>query len=176
MQQLEALQLVKQGAAQQVFASNHMVIILPRANSAQIKSPEDLRRPGIKLVIAAEAVPAGKYARQALHSLDTIYGKEFSVRALSNVVSNEENVRQVVSKVQLGEADAGIVYVSDAAAAPELQTLPIPEDANPPTHYPIAVLMSSDRPELAQAFIGYVLSAEGQSRLAAWGFLPPARQ
>jgi molybdate transport system substrate-binding protein len=176
MQQLEALGLVKEGSAQQVFASNHMVIILPQANPAGIKSPEDLGRPGIKLIIAAEAVPAGKYAREALNNLDAIYGKDFSARALSNVVSNEENVRQVVSKVQLGEADAGIVYISDTAAAPELKTLSLPEDASPPAHYPIAALTGSDHPELAQAFVAYVLSSEGQGRLRAWGFLSPPPQ
>jgi molybdate transport system substrate-binding protein len=92
---------------------------------------------------------------------------------LANVVSNEDNVKQVVSKVQLGEADAGIAYVSDIAASPELKTIEILVDLNVIAKYPIAPLVASENAELAQAFVDYVLSAEGQAVLQKWGFAPP---
>jgi molybdate transport system substrate-binding protein len=81
-------------------------------------------------------------------------------------------VKQVAAKIQLGEADAGIVYVSDAVAAPELQTIQIPADANVRAQYPIAVLAAAPHPDLAAAFVATVLSAAGQAILKKWGFTP----
>ena len=91
---------------------------------------------------------------------------------LANVVSNEDNVRQVMAKVQLGEADAGIVYTSDAVAAPGLQTIEIPAGMNVIARYPIAPLAKSENADLAREFIAYVLSADGQAILQKWGFAP----
>ena len=93
---------------------------------------------------------------------------------LANVVSNEDNVKQVVAKVQLGEADAGIVYSSDAIAAPDLKTIIIPPNANVVAKYPIALLKAAPSPALAQGFVDFVLSPEGQSILKKWGFTPIA--
>jgi molybdate transport system substrate-binding protein len=90
------------------------------------------------------------------------------------VVSNETNVKQVVAKVQLGEADAGIVYVSDAIAAPELKTIEFPTADNVIAKYPIAVLTSAPQPDLAASFIACVLSSDGQAILKKWGFIPVA--
>jgi molybdate transport system substrate-binding protein len=92
---------------------------------------------------------------------------------LANVVSNEDNVRQVVAKVQLGEADAGIVYTSDAVAATALRTIEIPAALNVIASYPIAPLARSENANLAKAFIAYVLSEDGQAVLQKWGFAPP---
>ena len=160
--------------APQVFLSNKLVVILPADNPAGLEKLEDLAKPGIKLVLAAEEVPVGKYARQALDAMNGQFGTDFKDKVLANIVSNEDNVKQVVAKVQLGEADAGIVYTSDAVAAPELQTIEIPAQLNVIANYPIAPLTQSAHADLATAFINYVLSPEGQAVLQKWGFAPPA--
>ncbi|HSL42594.1 MAG TPA: molybdate ABC transporter substrate-binding protein, partial [Anaerolineales bacterium] len=120
----------------------------------------------------AEEVPVGRYTRQSLDLMNDQFGIDFKDRVLANVVSNEDNVRQVVAKVQLGEADAGIVYTSDAVAAPELNRIEIPAELNVLAEYPIAPLTQSANMELGAAFIEYVLSAEGQAVLQKWGFAP----
>ncbi len=160
------------GDAPQIFLTNKLVIILPSDNPAAIAKLKDLANPGLKLVLAAEEVPVGKYSRQALDLMNGSFGADFKDKVLANVVSNEDNVKQVVAKVQLGEADAGIVYTSDAVAAPELKSIEIPAELNTIAKYPIAPLVSSEHSELAQAFIQYVLSSEGQAILAEWGFGP----
>jgi molybdate transport system substrate-binding protein len=159
--------------APQVFLNNKLVVILPSNNPAALENLEELAKPGIKLVIAAEEVPVGKYARQALDAMNGQFGSDFKDKVLANVVSNEDNVKQVVAKVQLGEADAGIVYTSDAVAAPELKTIEIPVELNVIAKYPIATLSNSANADLATAFIDYVLSGDGQSVLQKWGFAPP---
>ncbi len=156
----------------QVFLTNKLVVILPSNNPTALKKLEDLATPGIKIVFAAEEVPVGKYARQALDLMDASFGAGYKDKVLANIVSNENNVRQVVAKVQLGEADAGIVYASDVIAAPELKSIEIPTDLNIIARYPIAPLVKSKNGDLAAKFIEYVLSAEGQALLAKWGFTP----
>jgi molybdate transport system substrate-binding protein len=157
-----------------VFLTNQLVVILPQANPAGIASLEDLAKPGLKLVLAAEEVPAGRYAREVLENLNAVFGAEFKEEVLANVVSNEDNIRQAVTKVQLGEADASIVYVSDAIAVPELQQIVIPAEMNVIAEYPIAPLVGSANTELANVFIDYLLSPEGQATLQKWGFTPIA--
>jgi molybdate transport system substrate-binding protein len=158
----------------QDFSTNQLVVVLPSGNPAKLESLKDLANPGIKMVLADESVPAGKYARQILSNMsqNPEYGKYFEADVLANVVSNETDVRQVVTKVELGEADAGIVYVSDAVAAPELITIPIPVQFNIIAKYPIAILANSPRPDLAETFIGYLVSPAGQAILDKWGFIP----
>jgi molybdate transport system substrate-binding protein len=155
-----------------VFLTNQLVVVLPKQNPAGITTLEDLGKPGLKLVLAAEEVPAGKYAREILENLNASFGGDYKEGVLANVVSNEDNIRQAVTKVQLGEADASIVYMSDAVAVPELQRIVIPADVNVIAEYPIAPLAASKNTELANEFIKYVLSSEGQSILAKWGFTP----
>jgi molybdate transport system substrate-binding protein len=159
--------------APQTFLYNKLVVIMPADNKAGLATLEDLTKPGIKLVLAADAVPVGKYALQALDLMDKKFGNDYKSRVLANVVSNEDNVRQVVSKVQLGEADAGIVYTSDAIAVPTLKTIEIPADLNVIAKYPIAPVTKSEHADLAKAFIDYVLSPDGQAILEKWGFAPP---
>jgi len=175
MDKLVADGLVTQNAPKD-FLTNQLVVALPPANPAGLKSLADLARPGLKLVLADTTVPAGKYARQVLDQLSQqpAYGADFASKVLANVVSNEPDVEVVVTKVQLGEADAGIVYISDLAAYPELKTLAIPADVNVIARYPIAVLTKAPRPDLAAAFTAYVLSPEGQAILRKWGFTPIA--
>lgn len=162
------------GAAS-VFARNRLVIVLPRANPGQVHGLFDLARPGIKLVLAGEKVPAGRYARAALRSLDgePDPGADYSRRVLANVVSEEEDVRGVLAKVMLGEADAGIVYRSDVTgpAASRVRTLALPPAADRIASYPIAVLSAAAEPAAAEAFVTFVRSRAGQRMLAAHGFL-----
>jgi molybdate transport system substrate-binding protein len=152
-----------------VFLSNNLVVIAPTENPADLSSFEDLAIPGLKLVLAAEEVPAGRYARLMFDNV----GSDFKSQVLAIVVSNESTVKQVLAKVQLGEADAGIVYASDAVAAPELQVIEIPPEWNVQAEYPIAVLKDAPHPELAEAFVDFVLSPEGQAILQKWGFSHP---
>ena len=161
-----------QAGGSRVFLTNQLVVILPKANPAGIDSLEDLGKPGLKLVLAAAEVPAGRYARETLEKLNAMFGAEYRDKVLANVVSNEDNIRQAVTKVQLGEADASIVYVSDAVAVPELQKIEIPTDMNVIAEYPIARLAGSSNPDLANDFIEYVLSPDGQATLKKWGFTP----
>ncbi len=159
-------------SAPQIFLTNQLVVILPPNNPANLSSFQDLDKPGLKIVLAASSVPAGAYALQVLDSLNAEYGADFKVKVLANVVSNETDVKQVVAKVQLGEADAGIVYVSDAIAAPQLQKISIPANVNVVAKYPIAPLIDSPNSDLAKQFIVYVLSSDGQAVLKKWGFTP----
>lgn len=158
--------------APKIFLTNQLVVVLPESNPAGITTLEDLGKPGIKLVLAAEEVPAGKYARQILENLNTSYGSDYKAKVLANVVSNEDNIKQAVTKVQLGEADASIVYVSDAVASPELLKIEIPAEMDVVARYPIAPLVKSADAELANQFIQYVLSGAGQATLKKWGFTP----
>jgi molybdate transport system substrate-binding protein len=158
--------------APKIFLTNQLVVILPMDNPAGIASLEDLGKPGLKLVLAAEEVPAGRYAREVLEKLNAMFGADYRDNVLANVVSNEDNIRQAVTKVQLGEADASIVYVSDAVAVPELQKIELPADMNVIAEYPIAPLAESVNPDRANEFIDYVLSSDGQATLKKWGFTP----
>ena len=105
-------------------------------------------------------------------SKDPTYGSDFSTKVLANVVSNETDVKQVVSKVDLGEGDAGVVYVTDAIATSDLLTIPIPANYNVIAQYPIAALDKAPNSDLAAAFVAYVLSADGQAVMKKWGFTP----
>ncbi len=162
------------GAAQ-IFAHNRLVVIVPAANPARIARLQDLAHPGVKLVLAANAVPVGHYARAAVSALAALPGfmPGFADQVLHNVVSNEDNVKGVVAKVQLGEADAGIVYVSDVtpAVAAAVHRFDIPAAANAPADYPLAVLRSRGNAAAAQAFVALVLSPTGQAVLVQQGFL-----
>ncbi|NOT33157.1 MAG: molybdate ABC transporter substrate-binding protein [Candidatus Eisenbacteria bacterium] len=158
------------------FARNRLVVIVPRTNPARIARLQDLARRGIKLVMGAESVPVGRYGREMLRNLASVTGfdPDFARRVLANVVSEEENVKAVVGKVQLGEADAGIVYRSDVTPALSrfVRTFEIPDSANVLTLYPIAVLAGTRAPELSRAFVELVRSPEGQRILAERGMIP----
>jgi molybdate transport system substrate-binding protein len=159
----------------QVFARNRLVIITPSSNPGRISTPLDLRRDGLKLVLANPEVPVGAYGRQILTSMDAnpAFGADFSAQVLDNVVSLESNVRQVVAKVELGEADGGIVYRSDVtpSVAPKLALVEIPAQFNVIAEYPIALTKDARNQRAAQAFIDYVLSPAGQAILARHGFI-----
>lgn len=159
-----------------VFARNRLVVIVPRTNPARIGGLPDLVRRGTKLVVAAEAVPAGKYSREALKNLNAAPGfpPEYDRRVLANVVSQEENVKSVVAKVQLGEADAGMVYQSDVTPSVSryVSVLMIDDPYNVIASYPIAVLKGAQHAEAARWFVDLVSSAAGQQVLQRNGLLP----
>lgn len=164
--------------SQQTFVNNRLVLITPPDNPGNLTSVADLAVPGLKLVLAAPEVPVGQYSLDFLDkaAADPELGEAYKEAVLANLVSQEENVRAVLAKVVLGEADAGIVYTSDVSAAEgDVLQVEIPDALNTIATYPIAALADSANAELAQAFVDYVLSADGQAVLAKYGFIPAAQ-
>jgi len=151
------------------FARNELAVIVPSDNPAGIASLADLARPGVKLVLAAVGVPAGDYAREILANAG------IQKQALANLVSNEEDVKGVVQKVLLGEADAGIVYRTDLTPdiAAKVREIVIPDGVNVFATYPIAVIDGSGHADAAEAFVRYV-TGPGQATLRSFGFLAPS--
>jgi molybdate transport system substrate-binding protein len=148
----------------QNFASNRLQIVVEQGNPKDIKGLQDLASSDLKVVLAASDVPAGKYAAQALGEAGVTV----------KPVSQEDNVKAVVTKVSLGEADAGIVYVTDVTAGgAKVEGVDIPQDQNVTATYPIATVKASKAQDQAQAFMDLVLSADGQQVLKEYGFLPP---
>ena len=163
------------------FASNRPVVIVPKREAGDgapsVQSIADLSSEGVKLALAHEEVPAGRYAREVIRQLaaDPSLGPEYADRVLANVVTDEPNVRNVLQKVALGEVDAGFVYYSDAQVASDVLVIQIPDEASVAAVYTIAVLDSSNIPEAAEEFIGYVMSGAGQDILLRHGFETPAQ-
>ncbi len=157
-----------------VFARNRLVVIVPAANPAAIGALADLQRDGLKLVIADEAVPAGAYTRQLLAALaaDPAFGAGFTDAVLANVVSLESNVKQVVAKVELGEADAGVVYSSDVtpAVAPRLTWIEVPTALNVRAEYAVALTREAANAAVARAFVDFLLSPPAQAVMRQHGF------
>jgi molybdate transport system substrate-binding protein len=157
------------------FVKNRLVLIVPAENPAGIQSLRDLANPGVKLVVAAEGVPVRDYTNAMLDRLaaDPLYGETYRTAVVGNIVSEEENVRQVSAKVALGEADAGVVYRSDVT--PDINdavlALPIPDSLNTLATYPIAVTTDSANANLAEQFIDYMISDTGQDTLVKWNFI-----
>ena len=157
-----------------VFATNAVAIVVPR-ESARVRQLNDLAEPGVRVVLASEHVPAGGYARDALANLDA-FNPGFADRVMTNVVSEETNVREVLAKVVLGEADAGFVYVTDAAGSPNahrLAVLPIPEEARVPAVYLAGRVADRPRNNAADAFIAFLASDDARAILADAGFGAP---
>jgi molybdate transport system substrate-binding protein len=158
------------------FVKNKLVVIFPADNPAGILTLADLAKPGIKLDLAAAEVPVGKYSLDFLDKAakDPSFPTQFKDSVLQNVVSYEDIVKAIQTKVQLGEVDAGIVYLSDISGkdTAEIGRLDIPKELNVIASYPIAPLSNSENPDLAQAFIELVMSPQGQAILANFGFVP----
>ena len=148
----------------QIFATNRLVLIVPADNPAGIDSLEDLDRDGLRLVVGAEGVPIGDYTRSVLEDAG-------HTDLLGRVVSNEEDVKGVVSKVTLGEADAGFVYATDARAAAEgVRTIELPPAIQADARYPVAVVSETDQADEAGEFVELLLSDTGREALAEAGF------
>jgi len=159
----------------QVFTKNKLVVIIPVNNPAHITTLKDLAKKGVKIDVASDAVPVGKYTRQVLSNMSksSEYGSTFGSSVLANVVSEEENVKAVVQKIQLGEADAGFVYPTDVtqSVSKKVKVFAILDTFNVLAQYPIAVVKHSSHSAEAQAFMKYILSANGQSVLSKYGFI-----
>jgi len=161
-----------------IFVKNRLVVIFPKDNPGGLTALKDLAKPGLKLDLADKSVPVGQYALDFLDKAvkDPGFDPQYKDNVLKNVVSYEENVKAVVTKVSLGEADAGIVFVTDFTAdvAPKIGKLDIPDALNTVAVYPIAPISDSKNPDLAKAFIALVLSPDGQAVMAKYGFIPAA--
>jgi molybdate transport system substrate-binding protein len=148
-----------------VFATNTLVVVYPKSNPGKVKTVFDLRRAGLKVVIARRGVPVGDYTRMVLRNLG------IARAVLANVVSEEPDVRGVLSKVALGEADAGFVYRTDAATVKQqVGVVHVPKRAQPPIRYGICVVTSTDDKTAAREFVQRVVGTTGRARLAAAGF------
>jgi molybdate transport system substrate-binding protein len=160
----------------EVFARNRAVVMVPEDNPANIRSMRDLARPGTKLVLAEDGVPAADYALEILGKANAEYGSNFKRDVLSNVVSREADVRASVSRVALGDADATFGYASDYT--PDIRdrvgVVRIPENLNITATYPIAALRNAESPGLAREWVDLVVGEEGQRVLQKWGFEPAA--
>lgn len=158
-----------------IFAKNRLVAITPSTHPSAINELADLAKPGLKVVLADKAVPAGQYALDFLQKASAAapFGPNYTAAVQKNVVSYEQDVKAVLSKVSLGEADAGIVYATDlvGAAAGKVRRIDIPNALNVLADYPIAVV--KDRPNIvaAQQFVAFVTSPDGQRILQKYGFL-----
>ncbi|GGJ52388.1 molybdate ABC transporter substrate-binding protein [Deinococcus roseus] len=165
--------LVKAGLVlnKQAFTRNQLAVIVPASNPAGIKSFSDLAKPGVKLVLAQPSVPVGQYARQVFDNLSRASNTLFAQRVLKNVVSEETSVRQVALKVQLGEADAGVVYTTDITpeVKARVKTILIPGKYNVMATYPIGTVKGGQNS--AAQFVNFVVSRDGQAILKKWGFL-----
>jgi molybdate transport system substrate-binding protein len=150
-----------------VFATNKLVLIVPKGNPAGIRSVDDLRNPDVKLVIGAEGVPIGDYTRTVLENMG-------ATEVLDQVVSEEDDVKGVVGKVSLGEADAGFVYVTDAKPVEgKVTPIELPAEAQAEVKYEIAVVKDGPHHDAAHEFVEQILSEDGQAKLEAAGFGPP---
>jgi molybdate transport system substrate-binding protein len=154
-----------------VMTRNTLVIVVPKANPAGIKSVYDLAKSGTKLVVAGPGVPVGSYTLQILKNMN------LSASVTKNVVSQETDVREVLSKVALGEADAGFVYSTDAKTVPgQVITIKLPAWAQPKVQYGICIVSTSGNKQAAQAFVNKVVGKAGQAKLLAAGFLPRVKR
>jgi molybdate transport system substrate-binding protein len=159
------------------FVLNRLVLVTSPTSKIKITTLQDLATPGLKLVLAAKAVPVGQYALDYLDKAvkDPTFGSEYKANVLKNVVSYEDNVRSVLTKVALGEGDAGIVYVSDVIANPKIpvKRVAIPDTLNIIATYPIAPISDSKHADLAKQFVAYVFAGDSRLILARYGFSLP---
>jgi molybdate transport system substrate-binding protein len=154
-----------------VFTRNTLVVVVSKANPAKIRSIYNLAKPGVKLIVAGPGVPVGSYTLQILKNMN------LSTSVLKNVVSRETDVREVLAKVALGEADAGFVYSTDAkTVSDKVKVIKVPAWAQPKVQYGICVVSTSSNKADAQAFINKLLSKAGQARMLQYGFLPRVKK
>jgi len=162
--------------ASSVFATNRLVIVVPPSNPAGITSLSDLPN-AERLVLAGESVPAGRYTDEVIAKAATQLGNDFPGRVARKVVSREAHVRQTLQKVVLGEADAAVVYATDAASVGDkVKVIAISDAVNVVAEYPIAVVKGGGRAELGQRFVDFVRSEAGREKLADFGFGAPSEK
>ena len=157
------------------FAGNKLTVIVPTDNPAGIQSAADLAKPGLRIIAAGDEVPITKYANQLIENLgvEADDPEGFAAAYAANVASKEDNVSAVVSKIELGEGDAGIVYITDAVASNEVTPIEVSASANVPATYAGVVVGASPHQEAAAAFLDWLTKPDGQAVLSSFGFLPP---
>jgi len=159
-----------------IFTRNKLALIVPKDNPANIRNLTDLARPGVKIVMGTKDVPVGDYALQIIAKLgnDSAYGPDYERDVLANVISQETSVSYVVTKVALGEADAGFAYVSDVTQdmISKIDKIVIPDEYNIIAEYPMGMLMESKYPGESLVFMDLVMSDEGRAVLEKYGFAP----
>jgi molybdate transport system substrate-binding protein len=159
-----------------IFTRNKLSLIVPKDNPANIRNLTDLARPGIKIVMGTKDVPVGDYALQIIAKLgnESAYGPDYETEVMANVISQETSVSYVVTKVALGEADAGFAYVSDVTQdmISKIDKIVIPDEYNIIAEYPLGMLLKSKYPDESQEFMDLVISDEGRAVLEKYGFAP----
>ncbi|HWE23230.1 MAG TPA: molybdate ABC transporter substrate-binding protein, partial [Myxococcales bacterium] len=168
MEELAGKKLV---VAPRIFARNEAVVVVPKGNPAGIGGLSDLPR-ATRVVVGTPEVPIGAYTQRILDAASLRYGADFRRRVEARVVSREVNVRQVLAKIALGEADAAIVYRTDAATSGAVQAIAIPPELNVVAQYPVALVSGAREPALAREFIELLLSPAGERTLVKFGFRP----
>jgi molybdate transport system substrate-binding protein len=158
------------------FAGNKLTIIVPTANPAGIKTPADIAKTGVTVIAAGDEVPITKYATHLVANLakEAGYPTDFVAKYTANIASKEDNVKAIVAKIELGEGDAGIVYVTDARASTKVTAVDVPDTANVPATYAGVVVKASRNAAAAQAFLTWFAGPDGQAILGTFGFLPPS--
>jgi molybdate transport system substrate-binding protein len=159
------------------FATNVLIVIVPTGNPAGITTPADLAKAGVKIIAAGDEVPITKYANQLVDNLakEPGYPADFVAAYHANIVSKEDNVKAVVAKLELGEGDAAIAYVTDAKASTLVATVAVPDSANVVATYAGVVVKASANSEAANTFLTWFAGSDGQAILSGFGFLPPAQ-
>jgi len=157
------------------FAAVRLAIVVPTDNTAGIATPFDLGGAGLKIVAAGAAVPITAYATALLEHLAAMPGAPANLVSAyeANVVSREDNVRAALAKVELGEADAAIVYASDAAGSSAVVSIDIPPEANVVATYAGAVPTTAANRDGGHGFLDFLVAPDGQAILARFGFEPP---
>jgi molybdate transport system substrate-binding protein len=157
------------------FAGNKLTVIVPTANPAGITTPADLAKSGVKVIVAGDEVPITKYATQLVANLAKVanYPADFAAKYAANIASREDNVKAVVAKIELGEGDAGIVYVTDAKASTKVTPIGVPDTANVVATYAGVVVKASKDAAAAKTFLDWFAGPDGQAILCEFGFLPP---
>ena len=170
-----AEELLEDGSIEpfEAFCTNRLILVVPSSNPAGIAGLQDLAVKPATLVIGAEAVPIGAYTRKVLSDLDALYGSGYSASVLERVVSEEDSVNSILTKVASGEADGGFVYVTDArSAGSKVQTFDLPAEAQAVATYPAAVVVDSSHVDIARQFVAFLLEAPAQQVLGRGGFGP----
>lgn len=157
------------------LAVTKIVVVTAPGNPGKVTALTDLGRPGLRLLLAVPDLPIGKSTEASLQKMDAKFGAGFTKKVLANVASRELGVKPIVSKVQLGEADAGIVFVTDAKSAPTVGTLDVPDELNTPVALSIAPVTAGKNPQAAQAFVDFMTGETGQGVLRDEGYLPPGK-
>ncbi len=158
------------------FARSKLTVIVSATNPGGVTSPADLSKAGIKVIAAGDNVPITKYATQLVANLakEPRYPADFVAGYTQNIVSKEDNVKAVVGKIELGEGDAAIVYVTDAKASTKIMTVDVPDSANVLATYSGVVVKDAANPAAAKAFLDWFAGPDGQAMLSSFGFLPPS--